>query len=389
MNLLFFTTQRCPLLVLAAAFLLSSCVSTPRLPQPSVVAEPHQAMVPPTSQPVDMSDLNDTACYLAGLPGGRVSAFRYLRETPLWQEHQRGMDALWRQYSTFRQPRIDSFANASMGGLRGQRTLFYPFSGPDVLFASAFFPSCTKFVLVGLEGAEMLPDWKALSEQECTAALEGIEKSITTALNCSYFITKEMRTDLKSTRFQGTLPIVLVFLARLGADLQGVEPVCLKPNGELCIGTADGACPGYQVTFRAGVSTRQLYYFQENLANDNLRNDPRLLKFVRGCGAYGTYLKSASYLMHTEGFSVIRNAILNESQMVLQDDSGIPLRHFQQAGWQVDIFGEYGVIDLFDEYYQPDLANAVQQQGQRDIDFGIGYMFQSGNSCLLLGRNRR
>jgi hypothetical protein len=297
------------------------------------------------------------------------------------------MDELWRQYSSYRQPRIDGFADDALGAWRNQNTLFYPFSGPDILFATAFFPTARNYVLVGLEGTEMLPNWNSLNEAERQAALEGIYTSITTALNCSFFITKDMRRDLQSTRLRGTLPIVLVFLARLGADIQSVEPVHLDRAGNLGSGIADGKCPGYRVNYRlGGFGGRSVYYFQENLGDENLSKDKRLLTFVNSLGRHGTYVKSASYLMHSGGFTNIRNYILQNSSTLLQDDSGIPLRNLVQAGWQTRYYGSYaGVLDIFKEYYQPDLAAAVQRQGVQNIDFGIGYMFEKGDSVLIHG----
>ena len=47
---------------------------------------------------------------------------------------------------------------------------------------------------------------------------------------------------------------------------------------------------------------------------------------------FNTYLKGASYLLHSGNFSKIRNVILNGSNTIVQDDSGIALR-----SWLVSI----------------------------------------------------
>jgi hypothetical protein len=301
------------------------------------------------------------------------------------------MDELWRQFSSYRQPRISAFAEDALGSSRRQSTLFYPFSGPDILFAQAFFPDCENYILVGLEGPQLMPDLAALSAEEREGGLDGIYTSITTALNCSFFITKDMRRDLQSTRLQGTLPIVLTFLARLGADIQEVSALGLDAAGNLQNGTAGAACPGYVVRCRQGWGrTANIYYFQENLADGSLDKDPRLLCFVRRFGSTATYLKSASYLMHSGGFNTIRSGILKNSHLVVQDDSGIPVRSFASAGWEVQYFGNYaGVLDIFTEYHQPEIARAIELQGRRDIDFGLGYMFEKGQSCIMVAKPRR
>jgi hypothetical protein len=52
-------------------------------------------------------------------------------------------------------------------------------------------------------------------------------------------------------------------------------------------------------------------------------------------------------------------------------------------------FGRYtGVLEIFSEYYQPELTEIFGSGGARDIDFGIGYKHQQGESCLMLARRR-
>ena len=48
------------------------------------------------------------------------------------------------------------------------------------------------------------------------ADLVSLRNSMNSILRFQYFITKEMRTDLGHGNVSGTLPILYVFLARLG-----------------------------------------------------------------------------------------------------------------------------------------------------------------------------
>jgi hypothetical protein len=334
----------------------------------------------------NISSLNDTARFLAGMPGGADSPLTPARQTEHWQRYSRNMDELWRRFSVMRQPRIASFSRGQLGGLRNPSTLWYPFSGPDILFAEAFFPGNANCLLSGLEGSEMLPDLRTLTPAEIDTALDGLYTSLTTSLSCSFFITKDMRVDLQRTRLKGTLPIVMVFLARLGYDVQSVAPVSLDGAGNVTAGQPGGSWPGYQV--RAG--GKNIYYFTGNVADFALRSDPRYLNFVSRFGSVVTYLKSASYLMHTDEFSMIRSAILRQSIAVLQDDSGLPLSAFDTS-WGLSFYGRYtGVLDIFKSYYQPKLAEifAAGGPGVADIDFGVGYKFEAGESALILARKR-
>jgi hypothetical protein len=361
----------------SALLLLSGCQN------PSSV-EVKKAGVLSTATAIDgpVTPLNDIARFLAGMPGSSSSPLMAARQGEHWQRYSQNMDELWRRFSVMRQPRIASFSRSQLGGLRSPGTLWYPFSGPDILFAEAFFPGSNNVLLAGLEGSEMLPDFNTLTPAEMDTSLDGLYTSLTTALSCSFFITKDMRVDLQRTRLKGTLPVVLVFLARLGYDVQSVEPVSIDPNGGLIAGHP-GGWPGYIVKAHG----KTIYYFTGNVADFALRSDGRYLSFVKRFGPAMTYLKSASYLMHTEEFTMIRSAILQQSYAVLQDDSGLPLRSF--AGWNVNFFGSYsGVLDIFKSYYQEDLAQAFAAGGPnvQNIDFGVGYKFEAGQSALILAR---
>ena len=344
----------------------------------------------PTSTLSWVSDLNDAARYMAGLPGGINSMIGPARDSPRWKLHQANVNELWRQFSNYRQPRIDAFSQRELGSLRNSDTVFYPFSGPDILFATAFFPNAQNYILCGLEGADPLPNIGQLTTEQRESGLDGLYTAITTALNCSFFITKDMRVDLQRTEFKGTLPIMLVFLARLGIEVDSIIPIDLDPTGQ--VREARGRGKGYHIlckgTFGRG---KNIYYFQQNLANDSLPPKSPFLKFVANFGTTPTYLKSASYLMHSEEFSNIRSAILNSSAAVLQDDSGIPFRFFKSPPWEVKLYGNYtGVLDLFQSNFQPDLLDAYQKQtlSVENINFGVGYKFNAGQSNLLLAIRR-
>ncbi len=345
-----------------------------------------------TSELALYSSLNDTARYLAGMPGGTGSRLKELREDEEWNLHTNNINELWRRYDSLRRAPVESWASQELGGLRSPDCLFYPFSGPDFLFADTFFPGARTTILCGLESAEMLPDVAALDEGSRHAALDGIYTSLTSALNFSFFITKDMRVDLQRTQLKGTLPLILVFMARTGKDVDEVKAVGLSPDGAVVpAGTAGSNTPGLMIRYRSSRvgGDRVCYYFNTNLADDGFTPGSRFARFVRSQGACVSFTKSASYLMHESYFHNVRNAVLDQSIAVLQDDSGIPLKSFSPNNWDVQHFGKYsGVLDIFTKYYQPDLAEA-HAGGASPLGFGIGYKHQNGQSAMILARRRR
>ena len=376
-----------PLAALSAALMLGGCAlpQQGRGPAADGSGEVRRAEAVDTAEDeaFDGSEIDDVARYLAGMPGPRGSALNASRNTPEWAQHTRNLDELWRRFDTLRRWPIQSWAGTEMGGLRSAGTLFYPFSGPDFLYADTFFPSAKNYVLCGLETSDPLPPLASLSDAQRAAALDALSTSLTSSLSFSFFITKDMKTDLRRSELKGTLPVILVFLARGKHSIDSIEAVSLDDNGGV---TSRGAgTPGFRIRFDRG---KTLYYFTTDLSNSGFNAQSRFARFVRSLGPCVGFTKSASYLMHESYFSNIRGFVLDWCAAMLQDDSGIPYAAFTPDRWNVKLYGRYsGVLGIFTKYYQPDLAQA-DAAGADPLGFGIGYKHNQGQSVMILARRR-
>jgi len=86
-----------------------------------------------------------------------------------------------------------------------------------------------------------------------------------------------------------------------------------------------------------------------------------------------------------DGFSGVRNFLLEHSRVIVQDDSGLPLRAFPK-GWKVNLYGRYVPHqEEFEKYYQPDLAALYAQEPQPSpLGFAFGYHWQREDGILML-----
>ena len=91
--------------------------------------------------------------------------------------------------------------------------------------------------------------------------------------------------------------------------------------------------------------------------------------------------------MHRPTFSIIRDIILDESEFVLQDDSGIPVKYFDTDKWNLHFYGNFSApISLFAERQQEDLKEIYldkQKNKVKPLPFGIGYQYHKGTSNLM------
>lgn len=342
--------------------------------------------------PSGNASLNDTARLLAGLSASGRDVFSSLRGSQTWVDHQRKMDELWTNFDVRHAGPIRSWAQTEIGDLQRAPGLFYPFSGPDFLFAHTFFPTADTIVLCGLEPCEPLPPLNQLSADELSGGLDGLVTSISTAMQFSFFITKDMRRDLVSTRFRGVLPLILSFMARTGHRIESVDLVRLDANGTPIL-VQGSESPGIMIrAYGPNGAMRRVFYFRQDLSNESLRLDGPFLRFVSAMGNPPALVKSASYLMHESYFSTIRSYLTGHCRGIVQDPSGVPYSQLLSAGLDLRLYGNYsGTLEMFSKHNQPDLIQAYREgrHNARPIDFGIGYMYNPDRTSVIVARRSR
>ena len=332
----------------------------------------------------DAVTANDTARFLAGMAPSADSPLTPLTNDPSWQRHAKFFDNAFGQLEQRQLSKIRAWAAVNLAAPRP--TMFYMFSGPDFLYADAFYSKATTYVLSALEPVGSVPDLERLPRGGIGAALHSVERSLSSILSFSFFITKQMKTDLHAGQLSGTLPILYVFLARSGKTIRDVSPIALDDKGAAYFGNekpGPNATRGVRIIFAGddGVE-KTLYYFSTDLSNSGVRVSG-FLKFCATLAPGNSLLKSASYLLHSGNFTTVRNFLLANSATVIQDDSGIPLAYYSAKRWRLFPFGRYaGPIDEFPGRYQEEYAELFRRS--QPMDFGIGYRWRSHESNLLL-----
>jgi hypothetical protein len=329
---------------------------------------------------------DDTARFLAGMQLSPDSPLAQIAQDPNVKQHAGYFDTAFDKVEKNQLSKIRAWTAANLSAPKP--VMFYMFGGPDFLYANAFFPNATTYVLSGLEPVGQIPDIMKLPRWSVVQALRNIQGSLRNVLTLSYFITAHMSQDLNAGPVNGTLPILYVFLARSGKMIHDVSLVHLDEQGALQQG--DGARPraparGVKIIFSEKDGPQKiLYYFSTNLA-DERGKDIALLQFTKSLGQGDSFVKSASYLLHNSNFSQVRNFILDNSSLILQDDTGVPARLFDTAKWQLRPFGRYvGPIQMFEGMYQSKLNELYQKNQPGPIEFGVGYQWYGNQSNLLL-----
>jgi hypothetical protein len=336
--------------------------------------------------PARAASPNDVARFLAGLPPSENSPLSGFTRERTWQNHAASMESAWANIEKRQLSRIRAWSASELTA--PSDVLYYFFSGPDFLYADAFFPSATTYVMAALEPSGPAPAIGRHRGERLSYGLAQLRSSLNSVLNYSFFRTREMRTTLSANTYSGTLPILYIFLARTGKTIDEVTFHDINEDGTLVAageGLPKGAANVAKVLFKGSDGKqRTLYYVQTDLSNGGWRKSG-FKAFCEKLEPGDALVKSASYLMHSNAFTEVRTHLLERSKRLLQDDSGVPVTFFKGEEWQLRPYGRYlGPIALFPSHHQQGLAEIFRRGKAPGIDFGIGYRFRPNESNLLL-----
>jgi hypothetical protein len=145
-------------------------------------------------------------------------------------------------------------------------------------------------------------------------------------------------------------------------------------------------------TAEGSAQVKSIVYVSCDLENKAFAKESALHKHLGSFpGGLTTYLKSASYLLHYATFTHIREIIMDKSQFVLEDDTGIPYKFLKPQEWRVQLYGEYAKpIKDFSGVDQPDLKKAFDEGADfiAKLPFHLGYHWRDNRDALLLAEKK-
>ena len=330
------------------------------------------------------NELNQTARFVAGMQNPADTLFAKARATSAWQSYASESDAVWATYYKKKQPLLNWARDEVHPVSRGVTSLFYPFSGPDFLYANMLFPDAQVIYAIGLEKLGTVPRFD--DETAIDAYVEGYKTSINEVLTSSYYRTQRMKTYLHNESVDGVIPVFMLFMARSGMHLSAINRVTLDADGAVVPVPAEQTAKpknlGVEFIYYAenDPTERRLVYFSINLQDDVLARNAPVTAFLHTLRTKAAFTKSASYLMHHALFTTVREAILGNCDIVVSDDSGIPFSMYTPDVWNVQLYGSYkGCIPDFKHIFETDLAAAYNDPARsiKPLPFRIGYSYPS------------
>jgi len=302
-----------------------------------------------------------------------------------WNKHAELANVSWASAQTRYLDPIHSWRERTFDKSMTTDLAFYPFSGPDAANVLTFFPNARQYLLIGLEPVGCVPAGLADYNADYFSALR---RSLEAILTVNFFRTNDMQVDFNGANLRGVLPALLFMISRSGYSVVDVTRVTITAGGSVERASKEvaGETSGVVIRFLDQHQTaRELYYFSLNLQNYRLRRRPGTMKYLASLPEANTLIKSASYLLHSPYFSLVRDTILLKSRMIVEDDSGIPFRFFDASTWDVRLYGTYSEpITRFKKWHQGDLESAFASTTDvRPLGFAIGYHHPKESNLLV------
>jgi hypothetical protein len=340
--------------------------------------------------------LTDLARLLAGvdpLASTGANPFIALMQTEAWRQHRRASQAGWSSVRK-RIERIDAWQRRNLPRAAPGSTLVYPFSGPDFINAYALFPDQDSYVFFSLEPPGSVPALEAIDERDFGHLLSDLRYALNDVVQLNFFITPNMKTRLQTDSLSGIAPVLLSMMGLMDLRIGSVAAFDPWPERSALLRQPGARQPPQPLqALRIGFDNprtgraQELRYYSLDVSDPAIGFYPEFIPQLRELAAPSVLLKSASYLLHGDGFHQVRDFIRDRAALLVQDDTGMPYRLLRQAGFVVTLHGQYEhPVKLFENRYQKDLDDAFAARGdQASLPFPFGYNWRKdGRSGLMV-----
>lgn len=346
---------------------------------------------------------NDMARFLAGLPIEESSEFYKLTNYKSYDFHKKKMDEFWEKVEKGNIAQITQWQIQYIQPHFNHGTVFYPLCGGDFINMYIFFPNARRYIMISREPEGKIPNLLSLKECQLAQGLAALRNCIWSIASVNYFVTKAMRSEMKNKYLGGTLPVYLIFAARLGLFINKIEPIGITKKGILEVVSSDGTIKGELPTI-----TGNRIYFSSNRSKTqseliylSMYITPELFQPNTPSGIYLSFftnlnviLKSAIYLFHRPSYEPLVRALLERTDILIEDDSGIPFRYINFSVFSIKLFGYFDkpvrLKEIPNPPQQPDLAEAIKMTTTSlPFSFGYGVLRKDRKSHLILAIRKR
>lgn len=370
------------LLCLAAIVFVASGLA---LGSNALAAAPQQ-----TSQEfVSVNNVDALARSFAGMNIGKVSGDVIIGQGP----NYRGMvSASWNSYQQKLGVPMSRWASKEVA-FPGGGTVFYPFSGPDFATVGQLFPGAERYVLVAIQAARQPPDPTKMNPVNRQAMYGHFATEWKSFGRLGFFRTNDLEADVRNQASGvGVSPILMAFAARLGYRVLELAPIAYnEAKKDYDWAELPENTPWQSVRLVLSRDGRMSFldYVQMDLSDTFLGSHDAERQWLERMAKNPVLLKAASHLPQRPQFTVIRDAILANAPLVVQDETGIEYKDLVNIG-DIALYGRFvKPYKLFDRGSQQSLAVAYKSAKQAgSLPFSFSYLKAADQRSVQIARRK-
>jgi hypothetical protein len=358
---------------------------------------PEEIKRPTLSKPDDL--LNITKFLSGKMQDDDSSNLAPLTKIKTYEEFKKNLTKHWQQYneSILKPFQVWSKDNVPK---TNYKVVIYPFSGPDFPNAFTIYPDAEKYILIGLEPGGFVPEPHSISQEKLSKGLNELINSLDSISRLNYFMTNKMKINITASTFPGTTPVFLAYLGLLDIEPISLREIFLEKDGRFRylskeeIEKDKDFKKGYfslELLFKdkTSGSTKYLYYFTANLSNQGLQANPAIIEFLKNQEEFVSTFKAASFLLHYDNFSQIRDFILNRANLIVMDDTGPRIKDLQKD-FDIIVYGKYTrPISLWPKMFQKELAELHKDNNNDNLNFKYGYGTLHKTHHLIIAKRKK
>jgi hypothetical protein len=288
------------------------------------------------------------------------------------------------------------------------KKVVYPFAGGDLSTALTVYPDADEITTLSLEPAGDPRDLEHLKGKDLDAALKKVQYELKFLYRVNFSNTINMIDAMRA----GLLPTQLIFgLSAL--KIHGYEVVALRyfklePDGaihyltdaEVAAAPAPAAAKpevrnrifaNVEVQFKKPGGRVQVYrHIQQNLDNEHLKADPRVLKHLEAKGPIAGMTKAASYLLSWDSFSLMRDYLTGHVQWMVSDATGVAPKWGKAAGFEYETYGAFvGPHIPAGGSIAKEWKAEFAAEPRRELPFRFGYYDKQNANHLIIMRKAK
>lgn len=352
----------------------------------SQLSQQNSAAVESSVDSAESIQLNRAAALLAGkvLPGSELP--EHLKNNEAWKGFAHLTEQNWDKYSKAMGEPMKSWAATEVQN--EQKTVFYPFSGPDFTTLYQLFPNQDHYIMSALQPAEKLVDLSALSPKSANLTIDVLSSAWKSFGHDGFFVTEYLYKYLSTNQVRiGATSLIATFLSLQNFSIQKIVPIQVTEQGQ--IEELKDADRWLSVRFYLKKDGRPvvLDYVRMDLSDQGFKDAPGNAIFFTESSKKPMVFKAASHLPQHGQFTFVAKTVVENAPMIVQDETGIGYAKLNQF-YDTTLYGDFVKAYKVFSTYNRELAAAYKERSdEKPLPFRVGY-FKGGTYAMIVAKRK-